>query len=157
MTKLLAILGRNIMSAQAAEVLAGYPLLHADAEDSAQEDVRYLRSERDGILIKLSGDGDIMAIFLMSEGKDGFAQYRGELPGRLDFASRPGDVLKRLGAPGFSRPAARLGSHETGELLRFDLPEYSIHFQFRPDRTGIELVTGVIAASVPGRSQAQPE
>ncbi|HZZ91006.1 MAG TPA: hypothetical protein VFE23_00485 [Usitatibacter sp.] len=157
MTRLFEILGTNVMSPEAAKELALYPALRREVDDDDAEPVRYLRSERDGLLIKVSDDGEVLTIFLMSEGKDGFAQFRGELPAGLSFSSTPGDVLKALGAPAYSRPPGKVGSFAHGDLLRFDRPAYSLHFQFRSDRRAIELVTAMVARSVPGRSAAPPE
>jgi hypothetical protein len=158
MTRLLELLGSPVMSPEASKELARYPALRRSADDAGPDGgdvpVQYLRSERDGLLLKLSGEGEILAIFLMSEGKDGFSRFRGELPANLSFSSTPGDVLKALGAPAYSRPPGKVGSILLGDLLRFDRPTYSIHFQFRGDRRGIELVTGMAARAVPGRSVA---
>ena len=148
--KLLETLGKSATSPEAARVLADYPGLRAQVDD----DVRYLRSERDGLLVKLSGDGEILAIFLMSEGKDGFAQFKGDLPGGFTFQATAPEVLKALGAPAFSQAGGRFGNFDVGQLMRFDRPAHSVHFQFRPDGEGIALVTLMIAAAVPGRSRA---
>lgn len=155
-TPLLGLLGRNVLSPEAAQVLSRYPGLRRDprGRDDGEAPVAYLRSVADGLLVKVTHDGEILAVFMMSEGKDGFSQFRGELPGGLSFASRPSDALKALGAPGHSRPAGTMGAYAHGELLRFDRPDYSIHFQFRSDRGGIELVTAMVASAVPGRSVA---
>lgn len=155
--KLLEILGRNMMSPEVAGILAAFPGLRTEVQDLQEEGippVRYLASERDGLLIKGTADGDIVAIFLMSEGKDGFSEYSGEMPPGLDFESTRADVLKRLGPPAFSQPRKKIGQLETGELLRFDHPAHSLHFQFRADGRGIELITAVVASAVPGRSAA---
>lgn len=158
-SRLFDLLGTDVMSAQAAKELGRYPALRRAGEDVALDDgdatVRYLRSERDGLLIKVSDDGEILAIFLMSEGKDGFSQFRGELPGHLTFASTPAEVLKTLGAPAYSRPPGKVGSFEHGDLLRFDRPGHSLHFQFRSDRRGLLLVTAMAARAVPGRASSR--
>lgn len=152
---LFEILGRNMMSAEATAVLGTFPALRPEThepDDDGLLEERYLTSERDGLLIKLSEEGDILSILLMSEGKDGFAQFRGELPGALTFGATPADVLKTLGPPASYRPPTKVGQFEAGDLMRFDWPAYSVHFQFRRDRGGIELVTAMVAALVPGRS-----
>ena len=157
MTDLFDILGRAMASAEVTKVLARYPALKAELDETpgeAPEPVRYLRSERDGLLIKLSADGDVLAIFLMSEGKEGFSQFAGPMPGNLSFESRPADALKTFGAPAYSRPAGKVGSYEHGELLRFDYPHHSVHFQYRKGG-GIDLVTAATAETVPGRSVAR--
>ena len=152
---LLALLGKNVASPEAASVLARYPDLHAEIQSlglgEGIEAAQYLRSEDDGILIKCSTEGEVRAIFLMSEGKDGFSQFDGELPGHLTFESGPEDAARAFGAPAYRRPAGKIGNLRVGELLRFDWPEHSVHFQFRADGPGIELVTAMTATSVPGR------
>ena len=160
MADLLKLLGMNVGSPEAKHALARFPSLHAEIEDlgPAQgiEAVHYLRSEDDGLLIKCSPEGEIRAIFLMSEGHDGFEEFPGKLPGNLTFASSPADAMRAFGEPAFHRPAGRMGGLVLGDLLRFDWPGHSVHFQFRGDGSGIELVTAMVAKSVPGRSHAQP-
>ena len=156
MHKLLDLLGMNVTSDDVKETLARFPGIHSEVEDlgpgSGIAPAHYLRSEDDGVLIKCSADGDINAIFLMSEGKDGFEQYDGALPGNLTFASGPEDALRAFGKPAYRREARRIGSLDVGELLRFDWPDRSVHFQFRSGGAGIDLVTVMAARSVPGRS-----
>ena len=156
--EMLLILGKNVASPEAVAVLKRYPELEPETQDLAPEEglapVHYLRSEDDGILIKISDEGEILSILLMSEGKDGFAQFAGPLPGQLGFSSTRADVLKALGAPAFIRPAGKLGSFEHGELMRFDKPQYSLHVQFRSRGAGIELMTAMVPQLVPGRSVA---
>ena len=155
MTELFDILGKHVSSPEATAALARYPKLAPQVEDvEPDDDVRYLRSRSDGLLIKLSADGEILAIFLMGEGREGFSQFRGELPAKLTFASQPPEVLKALGAPAYNRPPGKAGGFAHGELFRFDRPGHSLHFQFRGDRGGIELITAMAARSVPGRSVA---
>ena len=146
------------MSPEVTGILEAFPALKAEVQDLGEEGiprVRYLASEADGLLIKGTEDGDIVAIVLMSEGKNGFSEFSGEMPPGLDFESTRADVLKRLGPPAFSQPKKKIGQLETGELLRFDQPSYSLHFQFRADGNGIELITAMVASAVPGRSVAR--
>lgn len=154
MATLLELLGKNIASPEATEALARYPALRAEegGGTAPDEDVRYLRSAADGLQIKLSADGEILALFMMSEGKDGCSEFRGELPGRLNFAAEPEDAIRALGVPASRRPASTYGEYRLGELLRFDWPECSVHVQFRADHDGIDLVTVMPARLVPGRS-----
>ena len=161
MADLLDLLGMNAGSPEAKHALARFPALRAEIEDlgpgQGMEPVRYLRSEEDGLLIKCSTEGDIVAIFLMSEGHDGFEEFPGKLPGNLTFESSPADAMRAFGEPALHRPAGRIGGLDLGDLLRFDWPGHSVHFQFRADGSGIELVTAMVAKSVPGRSHhAQP-
>src|SRR6185369_13452125 len=95
-TPLIEILGKNVATPEAMETLARYPALRP--EEGASTDgplsVSYLRSARDGLLIKVSAEGEILAVFMMSEGKDGGSEFRGELPGRLNFAAEPEDAIR---------------------------------------------------------------
>jgi hypothetical protein len=158
-TPLLDLLGKNVASPEAKQQLARYPSMRSEVQDVTPYEgasaVHYLYSERDGIRIKCSPEGEIGTIFLMSEGKEGFRQFCGEMPGDLSFDATPADAIEAFGEPAFRRPAGRVGSYQQGELLRFDWPGYSIHFQFRGDGEGIDLVTAMTAQSVPGRSHAQ--
>jgi hypothetical protein len=159
MSTLLPLLGRNIAEPEVAQRLADYPALKPEEGGGAPEDgtkkVRYLRSLADGLRVKLSEEGEILAIFMMSGGKEGFSEFRGELPGRLNFAAEPEDAIRALGTPAARRGEATYGGYRLGELLRFDWPAYSVHVQFRADHDGIDLVTAMTARQVPGRSHAQ--
>jgi hypothetical protein len=157
MGNLLDLLGRNVTDPEAARRLADYPGLQPEAGGALSDNgeaVKYLRSARDGLLVKLSEDGEILALFMMSDGKDGFSEFRGELPGRLNFAAEPHDAIRALGPPALRRPEATYGGHRLGEFLRYDAPRHSIHIQFRADHDGIDLVTVMAARQVPGRSHA---
>lgn len=161
MTTLIALLGRSISDPDVARRLAEYPGLRPEegsaSADKRIESVKYLRSTADGLLIKLSEEGEILAIFMMSDGKDGSREFRGELPARLNFAAEPEDAIRLLGAPALRRGEATYGGHRLGELLRYDYPTHSLHIQFRADHDGIDLVTAMIARQVPGRSVRPPD
>lgn len=158
MIPLLDLLGKNVASPEVKRELARFASLRSEIQDLSPYEgahaVHYLHGEKDGIRIKCSPEGDIGAIFLMSEGKEGFRQFCGELPGDLTFDSTPAEAIEAFGAPAYRRAAGRVGSYEQGELLRFDWPGYSVHLQFRGDGDGIDLVTVMVARSVPGRSHA---
>ena len=160
MASLIDLLGRNIAEPEVAARLKDYPGLRPEEgdgpEDGAAQSVRYMRSPADGLLMKLSEPGEILALFMLSDGKDGGAEFRGELPGRINFAAEPPDAIRALGPPAMRRQETRYGGHPVGEFLRWDLPTHSIHIQFRPDHDGIDLVTAMTATQVPGRSRAQP-
>ena len=159
MATLLELLGRNVTEPDVAKRLAKeYPGLSLEdggvSSDGRIQAVKYLRSPADGLLIKLSGENEILAIFMMSDGKDEFAEFRGELPGRINFAAEPEDAIRALGPPALRRPPGNYGGHRLGEFLRFDLPNCSIHIQFRDEHDGIDIVTAMTAREVPGRSRA---
>lgn len=158
MGTILDLLGKNVAAPESMKRLAAYPGLRPEAAGASPNDpleaVSYLRSERDGLLVKLSLEGEILAIFMMSDGKDGCSEFRGELPGKLNFAAEPEDAIRALGPPAVRRPESTYGGHRLGEFLRFDRPDHSLHIQFRADHDGIDLVTAMVARMVPGRSHA---
>ncbi|HET9652446.1 MAG TPA: hypothetical protein VFP36_09650 [Usitatibacter sp.] len=158
MSTVIDLLGRNIAEPEVAKRLADFPGLRPEdggpSPDERIEPVSYLRSAQDGLLIKISTEGEILAILMLSDGKDGASEFRGELPGRLNFAAEPEDAIRALGAPALRCPAATFGGHRLGELLRFDRPTHSLHIQFRADHDGIDLVTATTARLVPGRSHS---
>jgi len=151
MSTILDLIGRNFAEPEVAKRLSDYPGLRPEDGGAVSEErvqpVKYLRSTADGLLIKMSDEGMILAIFLMSDGKDGSREYRGELPGRLNFAAEPADAIRAFGPP------ATYGGRPLGEFLRYDWPTYSLHLQFRPDEDGLDLVTAMVAKEVPGRRQ----
>src|SRR5438045_3588847 len=120
MGSLLDLLGRNVAEPVVAKRLAAYPGLQPEhgggVGNDATQAAWYLRSAADGLLIKLSADREILAIFMMSDGKEGFSEFRGELPGRLNFAAEPEDAIRVLGPPALRRAAASYGGHQLGEL-----------------------------------------
>jgi hypothetical protein len=154
---ILDLLGKNLASDEAAALLAAYPFLKPETQALEAEDgmqpVHYLRSERDGLLIKASEHGDVLTIFLMGEGKDGFSQFTGPLPGMLTFSSTRREVVRTLGVPATVEAPRKVGSFDLGELIRFDMPTFSLHFQFRNGDAGIELVTAMLPHLVPGRAR----
>jgi hypothetical protein len=157
MAPLIALLGQPLQSSPVKSWLAGLPSVESSTIDWSDEGEihRFLKSETAGVEIKHSDEGNIETIFLMSEGKDGFAQYRGELGHGLAFSSSPQDVVRALGKPSLHRPAGLgLFNQRHGEIIRYDYPEHSVAFQFRDDGQGIQHVTLMTAATVPGRARA---
>jgi hypothetical protein len=156
MKTLLDLVGGNVASDEARRVLARFPQLRSEVEDLGPDagiaPAHYLRSEADGVLIKCSAEGEVHAVFFMSEGKDGFEQFDGPLPGNLTFSSGPEDAIRAFGQPAYRREPRRMGSAVVGELLRFDWPDRSVHFLFKGDGTGLDLVTVMTARAVPGRT-----
>ena len=151
MAPVLALLGQSLESPPVRSWLGSLPQVKANILDWSDEGEvhRYLESKAGGVAIKHSDEGKIEAIFLMSEGRDGFSQYRGDLGCGLTFLCSPDQLVRAFGEPSLHRPAADgLFNQRTGEIMRFDYPEYSIHFQFRADEPGIELITLMTSADV---------
>lgn len=157
MAPLIALLGQPLESSPVKSWLADLPSTESTTIDWSDEGEihRFLESKAAGVEIKQSDEGNIETIFLMSEGKDGFAQYRGELGHGLAFSSSPEDVMRALGKPSLHRPAGLgLFNRRHGQIMRYDYPDHSVAFQFRDEGQGIEQVTLMTAAAVPGRGRA---
>ena len=157
MAPLIALLGQPLQSSPVKSWLAGLPSTESTTIDWSDEGEihRFLESKAAGVAIKHSDEGIVETIFLMSEGKEGFAQYRGGLGQGLAFSSSPDDVVRALGRPSLHRPAGLgLFNQRHGEIMRYDYPEYSVAFQFRDEGQGIQQVTLMTAAVVPGGSRA---
>ena len=58
------------------------------------------------------GEGPLYleGIFFYAEGKAGYSQYKGELPGGIKFCDRRSDVLVKLGEPNWQRKRRGDGS-----------------------------------------------
>jgi hypothetical protein len=157
MAPLVALLGQPLQSSSVKSWLAGLPSTESTTVDWSDEGEshRFLESKTAGVAIKHSDEDTIETIFLMSEGKDGFSQYRGDLGHGLAFSSSQEDVIRAFGKPSLHRQAGLgLFNQRTGEIMRFDYPGHSVHFQFRAEGQGIEQVTLMIASAVPGRTRA---
>lgn len=155
MAPLIELLGRSFTEPEVAKRLADYRGLRLEESGAAPDEriapVKYLRSAAEGLLIKLSEEGVILAIFMMSGGKEDYSEFRGELPGKMNFAAEPEDAIRALGPPASRRAEATYGGIALGELLRYDYPTHSVHIQFRADHDGIDLVTAMVPREVPGR------
>jgi hypothetical protein len=115
-----------------------------ELEDPLEEGdppVAYLTSRKNGIQIGLDSENTVSVIFLYCQGKDGFAQYSGDLGSGLSFTSKLSDVEAALGLPtATGQPRHSLtGMH--GQWIRYDGEQHSLHFSFNPQNGTIDLVT----------------
>lgn len=155
MDSLVALLGKNIESADVRATLDGIGKFTSSIQDLAPDENmrpdRYLTDKGRGVQLRLAPTGEIEVIFLYGSGKDGFSQYQGVLRAGVSFFSSPQQILALCGEPAFHKPRREipiLGL--TGETLRYDYPEYSMSFQSRPDGRGLLLVTLMAPHVVPG-------
>jgi hypothetical protein len=156
MEDLVRIVGQYINSEAVRRTLSAYVPLVAEVLDLAPDEGvpkdLFLENVEAGICIKHRESGEVTTVFLFSQGRDGYAQYAGELGRGLDFSSTAEAARQALGAPSFYRAEnsnAILGAH--GEILRYDYPTYSLHLQFSVGGSGLELVTLMSPQVVPGR------
>jgi len=150
------LLGKNTKAFEAIVLAREFPSLKASTLDLAPDEnvaqEHYLSSESEGIQVRHSDAGTIEVIFLMSEGRHGFSQYRRALGKGLAFAADASSVAQALGEPTIRKPARVISFiGQVGETMRYDYPTHSVHFQFLASGTGVELITLTIASSTPGR------
>ena len=121
MATIVELLGRTFTEPEVAKRLTEYRGLKLEEGDASPDariaPVKYLRSAAEGLLIKLSDEGVILAIFMMSGGKEDYSEFRGELPGKINFAAEPEDAIRALGPPASRRAAATYGGIALGEML----------------------------------------
>jgi len=154
MAELLDLLGKKVGSGEVSARLRAFKHLRSEPlypEPDEEPRRMYLTSKAEGIEIYRTTGGTITTIFLMSEGKDEYSEYRGDLGHGLSFRSTLDEVLRVHGRPAFSRPAGKSRWEDiAGASVRFDTPANCIHFQFRVDGNGIERVTLMSPASLQG-------
>lgn len=140
------LIGSNVASQTAQSLLRPFANLEPSVFDLAGDEnlpPEYFLSNRSaGIQIRHSKDGNIDVVFLFSEGKDDFEEYKGSLCEGVTFASAPNDIRKVFGEPQWSRPPRTIpGLGAVGETWRYELSECNLHFQFRENGFGIDQIT----------------
>ena len=94
---------------------------------------RYRISRSRGFEVKYGPDRVVETIFLKRFGRDGYAQYAGELPGGIKFGDTPERIRSALGNPtrcGASKSTGR-GRYEGWD--RYDYPRHRVHFSYAED------------------------
>lgn len=143
---LCGLIGSNVSSQEAIAVLSGFQNLQSSvvdlAADEGQSPEYFLSDRLAGIQIRHSEAGEIEDIYLFSEGKDRFAQFKGELCGGLTFSSTARQVKLVFGEPQWSRPPREIPVFGAiGESLKYWLENCTVHFQFRVAGDGILQIT----------------
>jgi len=68
-----------------------------------------------------------VGVFFYSEGKDGYSQYSGDLPGDIKFSDHRGDVVAKMGEPSWQRKRRADGSIAAD---RWDFSDYRVHVTY---------------------------
>lgn len=132
----ISALGNSVNHSVVVDLIDHYDLNRDDNYDQA-----YYENESYGIALSCDNE-KIEAIFLFSEGRDGFSQYVGPLVNDLSFGASKEEVIKSMGAPSeMGEPQKGTPSTTHGGWLRYDFAEFSIHFSFRADKNEMDLVT----------------
>ncbi len=91
----------------------------------------------------------ITAVFLHSEGHEGFREYQGRLPGGIVFANSRKVVRQKLGEPSASRACKVVLGMKVPTCDRYDFGTYSLHISYAEGDTSIVLVTLMTPGAVP--------
>ena len=102
----------------------------------------YIEVHHAGVSFVLPTGGTVSSIQLHSDGHEGYAGFRGEIPYGLSFDMRRDAVRSVLGKPtesGENQSIAFLGNKNAWD--RFLARGYSIHVEYNEDKTAIQLIS----------------
>jgi hypothetical protein len=130
------LLGRSVLAARTQHLLRGYGL-------SARSGLsRSYSAQHRGLEISADAHGTIIAVFLHFHGDDGFASYRGEIPGGAGSTPVRAALWAALGRPDESGEAYRekfLG--DFGPWDRWGLPNCTLRAQYDLDGERVHRIT----------------
>lgn len=115
------------------------------------EDRIYLKFVDAGIAFDIeTADGKVAAIFLYSEGLEGYKQFSGALPEGISFSSSRSNLQSHIGKPSASGGGQIIQPFgKTNVWDRFDRENYCLHVRYADDEASINLVTLMRPESVP--------
>ena len=138
-TDLAQLLGRTVLEARVQQICGEYGLIPRSGGWGLSRS--YLAREA-GVEIAADGHGVVTAVFLHFHGDDGFASYRGEIPGGGGSASTRASLWAALGRPDASGDPYRerfLG--DFGPWDRWLLPGLQLRAQYALDGDGLHRIT----------------
>jgi hypothetical protein len=149
MADLLSLLGKTIDDPAVEELKRE---LEAEPSRSTVEDRHYLNFEERGLSLATDETSRIESIFLYAEGRDGYRQYRGNMPHGLAFDVDREASRRMLGQPsdtGGGEAVPLYGTAAPWDLYSY--PTYSIHIEFGARGQCPSLVTLSTPEATPGR------
>jgi hypothetical protein len=150
--ELTGLLGRTVLEARTQQICRAYGLIPGPAGPAAGPSRSYLARDA-GVEIAADAHGTITAVFLHFHGNDGFAPYRGAIPGGGGTVPRRAALWASLGRPDVSGDAYRerfLGDY--GPWDRWLLPAVTLHAQYAPDGDHLHRIT--LTPPDPGEQRA---
>jgi hypothetical protein len=146
------LLGRTVLAARTQRLCRDYGLIPRSGTALGSGLSRSYRSLDAGVEIAADAHGTITTVFLHFHGDDGFASYRGEIPGG-GAVPRRAALWASLGRPDESGEAYRepfLGDY--GPWDRWVLPGLVLHAQYALDGDRLHRIT--LTRPDPGTPQA---
>lgn len=145
------LLGRRIDDREVAQFMRGLGPENVDDDEDEDyddddldydEDETYRSFSSGGVSLLVGSDMLVRAIFLYSQGREGFDQYAGEIDGGITFADVRADVIRRLGEPSTAGGGGHSAVYGTApQFIRYDRPGHSLHVEFAADGGTVSLVT----------------
>ncbi|MDP2326118.1 MAG: hypothetical protein Q8N51_19110 [Gammaproteobacteria bacterium] len=140
------LLGLKLDSASVRELLSELP----PAVVTTVEDDTYFAFRREGLALLFGKDKDLEAVFYYPAARDGYSEFKGQLPAGLRFNLNRKGVQDLLGLP------ERSGGGEEIPFLgiaprfdRFRRRSAVIHIEYLPKDSGIALITAMSLKSAP--------
>ena len=145
-TELSRLLGRSVLAAQTQRICAEYGLTPRPGPAGGSGLSRWYLARDAGVEIAADAHGTVTTVFLHFHGDDGFASYRGELPGGGGTDPRRAPLRASLGRPDESGDEYRdrfLG--DFGPWDRWQMPGYALHAQYALDGDHLRRITLTLA------------
>ena len=149
--ELLAVVGASVDSEVVRALVVADELAASDEPDSEEDEPRraYLSSPAAGYQL-MHYSGRVATAFLYAETAEGFAAFRGPLPGGLQRGTTRAEVRARFGAPERSgEPITIVGLGRQGAWDRFAVGAVRIHFQYAEPEQRVRLVSVIAVADAP--------
>lgn len=146
LSAIVKLLGRRPDNSDAATTLSGFKALVVSqldlpANGSDLKEV-FIRDRSAGFEARLAASGEIVDVFLLREGYQGFAGFPYSLVGELGLEASKSDIEAEFGTPDWSRPPRRIPLlGERGETLRYERDAYMLIFQFSAADGRLDQVT----------------
>jgi hypothetical protein len=138
---LLGLLGEVPESEKARPILSHFPSLHTTvsgfSSGTAVLTETFLSCRDYGFEARLASTGEIITIYLMGAGNEGFAEFPYPLVDGLRFGARRDAVESKWGRPHWYRSSAEIRGilGHAGDTIRYDLKDCTLYFQFN-ERNG---------------------
>jgi hypothetical protein len=141
-TELTRLLGRSVLAAHTQRICAEYGLIPRSGPVGGSGPSRWYLARDAGVEIAADAHGTVTTVFLHFHGDDGFASYRGEIPGGGGADPRRAPLRASLGRPDESGEGYRdrfLG--DFGPWDRWLTPGYALHAQYALDGDLLHRIT----------------
>jgi hypothetical protein len=136
------LLGRSVLAARTQQICRDHGLIPRSGTASGSGLSRSYLARDTGVEVAADAYGVVTTVFLHFDGDDGFASYRGELPGGGGVVPRRTHLWAQLGRPGESGEPygdGLLGGYGPWDRWRFD--GFLMHAQYAPDGDHLRRVT----------------